>query len=210
MPTLTVIAGPNGSGKSTFAALYQLLTIDPDRITASYGQGFTAATNLQGARAALAQMHEHLNARRTFAIETTLAGGQPLRLMAQAKAAGYQVNLAFIVPNEAEDTRLRIDNRVIQGGHNIASADLERREGRILEHLPTALKRADTTAFYVSSVSTQDFALAGAAYGRTLQLTPHLPAVIVQVLTKQFEVEQVSAVSNSATIHQLFSTRNLL
>ena len=81
MPVLTVIAGPNGGGKSTFAAQNRLPTIDADRITASYGQGFTAAANLKGARAALTQMHEHLSARLSFAVETTLAGGQPLRLM---------------------------------------------------------------------------------------------------------------------------------
>ena len=204
MPTLTIIAGPNGAGKSTFAAQNRLNTIDADRITASYGQGFTAAANLKGARTALTQMHQHLKACRSFALETTLAGGQPLRLMEQAQTAGYRVNLAFIVPNEAEDTRLRIDNRVMTGGHNIADEDLKRREGRILEHLPTAVERADTTAFYVSSVSSQDFALEGAAYHGHLQMTPHLPQVVQRVLIEHFVIVQVDKISESATIDQLF------
>ncbi len=46
MPTLTLIAGANGSGKSTFVRAIALPSIDPDRIAASYGEGFTPAAPL--------------------------------------------------------------------------------------------------------------------------------------------------------------------
>lgn len=51
--------------------------------------------------------------------KTTLAARQPLRLMVQAKAAGYQFHLAFIIVNANEDTRLSIDNRVLRGDRTI-------------------------------------------------------------------------------------------
>ncbi|WP_424951366.1 hypothetical protein [Deinococcus sp.] len=226
MPTLTVIAGANGAGKSTFAAQNRLETIDADRITASYGLGFTAAANVKGARAALTQMHEHLQARRSFAIETTLATGQPVRLMERARGAGYQVNLAFIMPNAAEDTRLRIDNRVLAGGPNIADEDLRRREYRIRENLPSGIVNADTTALYLSSVVSQDFALEGAGRRRQglewrvvdngerfslprltqLQITPNIPEVVRRILGRYLPVEEVNTVSHSDEINRLFLT----
>ena len=127
MPVLTVIAGPNGSGKSTFARAMKLPSIDPDRIAADYGEGFTDSANLRAAREALQLTAERLKRHESLIVETTLAGRQPLRLMAQAREAGYLVLLAFIVPNIQDDTRFRIDNRVLEGGHNIPDADLKRR-----------------------------------------------------------------------------------
>ena len=58
MPVLTVIAGPNGAGKSTFAQTTRLETIDPDRIAAGYGEGFTPTANLRASREALNIMRE--------------------------------------------------------------------------------------------------------------------------------------------------------
>jgi predicted ABC-type ATPase len=165
MAILTVIAGPNGGGKSTFARALKLPSIDPDQIAASYGEGFTDRANVRAARAALQLTTERLERREHLIVETTLAGRQPLRLMTQAREAGYQVLLAFIVPNAQDDTRFRIDNRVLEGGHNIPDADLKRREPRILAHLPEAIMLADLTAIYISSTRSQDFTLEGAIDG---------------------------------------------
>ena len=81
MPILTVIAGPNGGGKSTFARVSKLPSIDPDRIAAGYGQGFTDSANVRAAREAIRITAEHLERQESLIIETTLAGRQPMRLM---------------------------------------------------------------------------------------------------------------------------------
>lgn len=83
--------------------------------------------------------------------------------MAQAEAVGYQIHLAFIIANANEDTRLRIDNRVLRGRHNIPDQDLERRGPRILANLPDAVALADWSAFYLSSTQQQNFTVQGAA-----------------------------------------------
>ena len=195
MPVLRVIAGANGAGKSTFARMMSLQSIDPDSIAAGYGEGFTPAANLRASRQALWQMQAHLEARQSFTFETTLAARQPLRLMAQATALGYAVHLAFIVANPVEDTRLRIDNRVLQGGHNISDKDLERRGPRILANLPDAVSLADVTAFYLSSIQHQDFILAGAAAERQVQATADFPAHLLGLLSQHGEIEHLRTVA---------------
>ena len=194
MPILTVIAGPNGGGKSTFARILKLPSIDPDRIAASYGQGFTDSANVRVAREALQLTADRLKRQQSLIIETTLAGRQPLRLMTQARDAGYLVLLAFIVPNVQVDTRFRIDNRVLEGGHNIPDADLKRREPRILDNLPDAITLADLTAIYVSSVRTQDFTLDGAVDGSDAQLTANVPLQVRMAILQRFEVPVVRKV----------------
>lgn len=203
MPTLTVIAGQNGSGKSTLVQAHQLVTIDPDRIALSYGQGFTDAANSQAAREALRLQAQALRKRESFGIETTLAARQPIRRMQEARELGYWVTLAFVIPSN-DNTRLRIDNRVNEGGHNIPDADLERRRPRVLENLPLAIQQAHVTALYLSNTQTRDFRLAGAADGDEVLLTPEIPVHIRQVLEQHFPVEEVAAIDPHHPIYGAF------
>jgi predicted ABC-type ATPase len=210
MPTLTMIAGPNGSGKSTYAQAVHLESIDPDRIAAGYDLGFTPEANLRASREALTLMQLCLKEGHSFAVETTLAGRQPLRLMDQAIKAGYNVHLAVILANADEDTRLRIENRVLQGGHSISDQDLKRREPRILKNVPDALQRANVTAVYVSSVLRRDFVLVGAMLGSQCQLTSELPPSWLKAISElveisgSFEVQQVRAINQHHPITAYF------
>lgn len=207
MPVLTVIAGPNGGGKSTFARALNLPSIDPDRIAASYGQGFTDRANVRAAREALHLTAECLERRESLIVETTLAGRQPLRLMAQAREAGYRVLLAFIAPNVQDDTRFRIDNRVLEGGHNIPDADLKRREPRILTNLPDAIALADLTAIYISSTRSEDFTLEGAIDGTDVRLTANVPQQVRAAIARQFEVQEVESIGDDHLVAERFRSQ---
>ncbi|QLG13319.1 zeta toxin family protein (plasmid) [Deinococcus sp. D7000] len=203
MPVLTVIAGQNGSGKSTLVQAHRLQTIDPDRLARGYGQGFSNAANARAAREALHLQAQALAGRQSFGIETTLAGKQPLRRMEEAREAEYEVRLAFVIP-ESENTRLRIDVRVQEGGHNIADADLERRRPRVLEHLPEAMRRADMTALYLANIQDRNFVLVGAAYRDEVKLSAQVPDHIRHLIEQQFQVEAVESVSQDHPITQHF------
>jgi len=203
-PSLWVIAGQNGAGKSTFARALRLNSIDPDRIAAEFGQGFTQDANLRASRIALQQIHDRLNAQQDLVVETTLAGRQPLRLMQQARNAGYEVQLVFIVPNGREDTRLRIENRVLLGGHNIPDIDLERRAPRVLAHLPEAVRLADCCAIYGSSVRRRDFTLDGAVMAGQVQLTSAVPETVWRALEGTFTVTLVEVIDLRHPVTEVF------
>ena len=206
MPTLTLIAGANGSGKSTFVRALGLSSIDPDRIAASYGEGLTAGANLRASREALHEIERRLETRQSLILEVTLAASHPLRLLERARAAGYATRLVFITAG-LDDTRLRIDNRVLAGGHNIPDDVLERRAPRVLAHLPEAVVRADLTAVYLSSRTERGFALVGAAEGRQVVITPSLPLALGQALSglpEGWTVHQLPVVPSDHPVRQAF------
>ena len=99
---------------------------------------------------------------------------------------------------------MRIDNRVRQGGHNISDQDLERRAPRIMTNIPDATKRADLTAIYVSSVERRNFSLEGIFYNGEFQLTGEVPPTLHQLLSENFEVRQVKAISQRHPITAYF------
>ena len=206
MPSLTLIAGANGSGKSTFVRALGLHSIDPDRIAARYGEGLTAGANLRASREALQDIEHRLEARQSLTLEVTLAATHPLRLLERASAAGYATRLAFITAG-LDDTRLRIDNRVLAGGHNIPDDVLERRAPRVLAHLPQAVMRADLSAIYLSSRTERSFELVGAAQDQQVLFTASLPAAIEQALRNLpagWSVQRVGALSPAHPVVQAF------
>jgi predicted ABC-type ATPase len=155
VPTLTVVAGPNGSGKSTltqsadFDGLERLL--DPDALARDLAPENPSAAAVAAGRQALKLTEEYLNARVSFAVETTLAGHRIIALMREAKERGYGVNLAFVALNSPEKNISRIRDRVARGGHFIPDLDVRRRYARSFENLPEALRLADLALLFDNS-----------------------------------------------------------
>lgn len=134
--TLWLIAGPNGVGKTTYARRYLRSVagtsafVNLDEI----GRGLSpleptpdAATATTAARIALGRIADNIAARRSFAIETTLAGRTHLRTLATARAAGMATRLVFCMLPSVELCLARIAARVAAGGHAVPEADARRR-----------------------------------------------------------------------------------
>lgn len=146
-PELWVFGGPNGAGKSTLVDHYlgdRLPVVNPDNIArdlprkddGSLAQG-------EAGRIATQQRADHLKDGRSFAIESTLSGKSELRLMRDAKEAGYSVNLVYVgIPNP-QLSAARVQERVRQGGHDVPIADSDRRYPRSMANLPDAMRIAD-------------------------------------------------------------------
>lgn len=135
-PVLWLIAGPNGVGKTTYARRYLRAVAGTERFVNldEIARGFSpltptpdAETAAAAARAVLSRTADNLAARRSFALETTLAGRTHLRTIAQARAAGFGVNLLFCILPSVEQALRRIADRVTSGGHAVPEADARRR-----------------------------------------------------------------------------------
>ncbi len=155
-PTLTFVAGANGSGKTTLTRwnsgpFREIPVLDPDTIGNTLQSSSTSAFPVAGARQVLKSANENLRKAKSFAIETTLAGKNYLRMMLEARTRGFEIVLVYIGTENVEINLARIRNRVLAGGHDVPEDDVRRRYVRSFKNLPIAIKRADHTILFDNS-----------------------------------------------------------
>jgi predicted ABC-type ATPase len=135
-----IIAGPNGAGKTTFAREFLPheaacpVFVNADLIAAGLSPFDVEAAALQAGRLMLLELERHFQARRSFAFETTLSGRGYLRHLRKWRDAGYRVELIFLRLNHADEAVARVQQRVLQGGHDIPEAVIRRRFSAGLEN----------------------------------------------------------------------------
>jgi predicted ABC-type ATPase len=155
-PTLTFIAGANGSGKTTLTRWNSELfkdvpLLDPDAVANTLQTTASAMFPIAAARNVLKSAREHLKKAESFAVETTLAGKNYLRMMLEARNCGFEIILVYIGTENVEINLARIQNRVLAGGHDVPEEDVRRRFKRSFENLPIAIKRAHHTILFDNS-----------------------------------------------------------
>ena len=92
----------------------------------------------------LRRIAELIEARTSFAFETTLSGRGHLRLLSDAKARGYLIALYYLWMPEPAALPLRISHRVLAGGHDVPTADVLRRYVRSVANVKSYAALADT------------------------------------------------------------------
>ena len=128
MKTYTIIGGVNGTGKSSFTGVLRNsdpelgVIIDVDKLMAEKG-----GNAILGGKAALKMLRECLHNGVSFTQETTLSGYLTAQTAKAAAEKGYAVRLFYVGLDTAEESLLRIQNRVRRGGHDIAAEDVLRR-----------------------------------------------------------------------------------
>jgi len=171
--TLTIVAGPNGSGKSTLTkwnreSFQATAVLDPDAVArampAAYGAGNSSP--MDAGRAVLAMADDLLSSGQSFVVETTLSGNTYLRMMRRAKALGYQLVLLFVGTESVEINLVRVQNRVIKGGHDVPEEDQRRRFARSMTNMQAAFRMADDASLYDNSTSPSYLKVAVKTAGR--------------------------------------------
>jgi len=148
MKTYTIIGGVNGAGKSSLTGVLKAersdlgQIIDVDKLAIRYGG------NVAGGKAAIRMQAEYIEAGVSFTQETTLSGQRPLRMVKEAKEAGYHVRLFYVGISTASEALRRIENRVRKGGHDIPQEDVLRRFESRFEALSKVLDYCDEAVFY--------------------------------------------------------------
>ncbi|MBZ5682697.1 MAG: zeta toxin family protein [Acidobacteriia bacterium] len=133
-PTLTFIGGANGSGKTTLTRwnsdLFQEIPVlDPDTLGSTLQSTTSAAFPIASARRVLQSAKTHISEGTSFAVETTLAGRNYLRMMLDARRSGFEIVLVYIGTENVEINLARIRNRVLAGGHDVPEQDVRRGAG---------------------------------------------------------------------------------
>ena len=111
----------------------------------------------------------------TFVLETTIAGKTILRIMEQARLAGFRVALHFVSVDSFTQAVDRISNRVAMGGHDVPEADVRQRFARSLADLPEAISRADETKLYDNSSAEEPYRKVAGLTRKNLWLADNPP-----------------------------------
>lgn len=159
-PTIYVIAGCNGAGKTTFALEFLpkevkcLRFLNADEIARGLSPLDPGASAVKAARLLLKEVHDDIQHRHTFALETTLSGLTYLRILRQARRRGYGLKLFYLWLPSPDVAIARVRERVRKGGHDVPPADIRRRFHRSLANLTRHyLPLADSWAMFDNSGS---------------------------------------------------------
>lgn len=138
---LYIISGCNGAGKTTasFTILPEILNckefVNADEIAKGLSPFQPEKVAFEAGRIMLKRINELLSENENFAFETTLSTRSYKNKIIEAKAKGYRVTLLFFWLQSTELAKERVKTRVLEGGHNIETAIIERRYQRGIENL---------------------------------------------------------------------------
>lgn len=139
-PTCYVIAGPNGAGKTTFALRYlPEMTgcknfINADLIADGLSPLDPSKVQLEAGKILLREIWQQVVNRNDFAFETTLSGRMYARLLKELSSNHWKIVLFYLWIPGAEFSRLRVEQRVAAGGHDIPKDAILRRYKRTVSN----------------------------------------------------------------------------
>ena len=160
-PVCHVVAGPNGSGKSTFALRYlpdfagSVEYVNPDLMAQGMSPTDIRLSAIKAGKLTLERIAQLISERASFGFETTLSGRGHLRLLSEAKAAGYQIAVYYLWMPEPAALPLRIGHRVLAGGHDVPTDDVMRRYARSRANVKEYAALADTLLVFDAVPTTQ-------------------------------------------------------
>ena len=140
-PHCYVIAGPNGAGKTTFALTYlpRIVScydfINADEIAKGLSPLDFDAAVLKAGKIYLETLSQKIKARKDFAFETTLSGLSYISRIQDWRKSGWKVFLFYLYVPNAAFSENRVQQRVLQGGHNIPKEVIYRRFPRSMRNL---------------------------------------------------------------------------
>ncbi len=149
--------------------------LDPDAFGKTLQSNLASTFPVEAARLVLSSAAEHIQNRRSFAVETTLSGKGYLRMMLVARRHGFEIVLVYIGTENVEINLSRIRDRVLAGGHDVPEPDVRRRYLRSFQHLPIAIRRADHTILFDNSTEEgyRLVAILGASETACFEPMPH-------------------------------------
>lgn len=164
MPMMYVFAGNNGSGKSTIRNLIIdrlgiSVNIDPDALARGIDSQQPEKRRVSAGKEAIRLARNCIHYRRDFSIETTLSGGNAIRLMRDARAKGFEISMYYVGLGDYLLNIERVANRVKNGGHHISTEDIIRRHHTSMQNLLSHLYLIDNLIVVDNSSDDGEIAL---------------------------------------------------
>ena len=139
-PIVLVFAGPNGSGKSTVTKGFDIIGeyINADEIKKQRN-----CSDLEAAQFATALREDAVKNKRDFTSETVLSSSRNVELLKNAKAAGYRIEVVFVLTADPQINVSRVAQRVKNGGHDVPKDKIISRYHKSLDNISVMLKISD-------------------------------------------------------------------
>lgn len=145
LPMMLVIAGPNGSGKSTITSHLELVGTytNADDIAAALGISNEAAAKLADKK-----RYASIARREDFSFETVLSSEYKIKLLQDAKNAGYFIKCIFVLTVDPRLNVARVESRVASGGHSVEREKIIKRYHKSLGNIKRLIELCDILHVY--------------------------------------------------------------
>ena len=144
---LWVIAGGNGAGKSTFfnlhLAKYGIKFLNADLIAKDMDSENPESSSYHAATVAEKIREDLISQGVPFCFETVFSHESKIDFLARAKANGYTIILIYIHLFDSSLNEARVNQRVLEGGHNVPTEKIHSRIPRTMKYIKTALSIVD-------------------------------------------------------------------
>lgn len=186
-PRMIVVAGPPGSGKTTALPTHTFGTdafnID-DRCAALNGSYVSIGAPLRArvGRECEAFIDNHIRAKRSFAVETTLRTRSAVDQARDARAAGFETVMYFLCPSSPDTAFERVRSRANGGGHGAREEIIRGTYAASLRNIGEAIETFEVVRLFDSSRHGQPpFQAAIARNGKLTILDAATPAWLAAV-----------------------------
>jgi predicted ABC-type ATPase len=211
-PWLIIIAGPNGAGKSTFYDLVlkddpllkntEFLNLDNLAKEIADPGGDPNEYMLSAGKQIVDKINNKLEAKSSFIYETTASGRAHLKLMDSAKRNGYKVATVFIGLSNAILSQMRVNKRVIKGGHDVPPEDIARRYPKIIKNFPDMLAKSDVAAVFDNSTN-ESFKLILLMDDRTFRVFYKYPQWLKESINERKTRKEFIPMYDSDQLHRM-------
>ena len=192
-PLLLILVGPNGAGKSSFYHRYlaalELPFINADVIGSALvkaGAPATEETERLAAHLAEQRRREMVAKQESFITETVFSDpvGAKVQALRDAQAAGFTVIMIFVCVESAELATLRVQTRVLAGGHDVPAERIAARYDRMRKNVKSAVTFVDFMVIVDNSSLDHPLRpVASAAKGEVLHREAQMPWWAEEVLS---------------------------
>ena len=111
------------------------INIDPDAIARKIDPTNPETKRIAAGKEVLKSVNDYIKEGKGFSIETTLAGKIAIKQMLKAKGMGYEITMFYVAVSNVNQNIERVAMRVKNGGHNIPTEDIIRRNKTSFKNL---------------------------------------------------------------------------